>query len=73
MELLLATLVVNAIVIYISLAARRQTRERFYHLIRLVFWPFYRYVRPGHSGILGTYLLWVFTGFVLLLAVVVLR
>lgn len=71
----LATIFVDAIVIYVSLAARHRTRERFYSLIRRIFWPFYRYVKPGHSGILCIYLLWVLTGFVVvfLAAMVVLR
>jgi len=72
---LLATMLVNAIVVYVSLAARHRTRERFYHMIRRIFWPFYRYVRPGHSGILGTYLLWLVAGLVIVFfaAMVVLR
>jgi len=60
----LATILVDAIVVYVSLAARDRTRERFYSLIRRIFWPFYRYVKPAHSGILSTYLLWVVVGFV---------
>ena len=69
----LATILVDAIVVYVSLAAKRRTRERFYSLIHRIFWPFYRYVKPGHSGILGTYLLWVVVGFVIVFLAVVLR
>jgi len=66
MELLhvIATILLDTIVVYFSLVVKRQTSERFWSLIRKTFWPFYHYVKPGHSGILSTYLLWAVVGFV---------
>jgi len=45
--------------------------EQFYSPIRRVFKPFYRFVRPAHTGILSTYLLWVFVGFIMILIAIV--
>ncbi len=44
--------------------------EQFFSPIRRVFGPFYRYVRPGHTGILNTYLFWVVVGFIIILAAI---
>lgn len=41
--------------------------EQFYSPVRRVFGGFYRYIRPKHSGDLRTYLLWVVSGFVIIL------
>lgn len=46
--------------------------EQFYSPVRRVFKPFYRYVQPGHSGKLNTYLLWVVIGFIVILVAVAL-
>ena len=47
--------------------------EQFYSSIRRVFRPFYRYVRPAHTGIVTHYLLGVLIGlFVILLTVLIL-
>ncbi len=46
--------------------------EQFYSSVRRVFKPFYRYVQPGHSGKLNTYLLWVVIGFIVILVAVAL-
>ncbi len=46
--------------------------EQFYSPIRRAFKPFYRYVRPAHTGVLSHYLLWVLIGlFLIMLAVVI--
>lgn len=45
--------------------------EEFYSPIRKVFNLFYKYVRPGHSGDLSTYLLWIVLGFIILLASII--
>ena len=44
--------------------------EQFFSPIRRVFRPFYRYVRPGHTGILSTYLFWVVVGFIVILVAI---
>lgn len=44
--------------------------EQFFSPIRRVFKPFYRYVRPGHTGILSTYLFWVVVGLIIVLAAI---
>lgn len=44
--------------------------EQFYSPIRRVFRPFYRYVRPAHTGILSHYLLGVLIGFFIILLTV---
>lgn len=41
--------------------------EQFYSPIRRVFRPFYRYIRPGHTGILNTYIFWVIVGLIVIL------
>jgi len=46
--------------------------EQFYSPIRRIFKPFYKYIQPGHSGKLNTYLLWVVIGFVVLLVAIAL-
>lgn len=40
--------------------------EQFFSPIRRVFKPFYRFVRPAHSGILSTYLFWVMVGLIVI-------
>ncbi len=40
--------------------------EEFYSPIKEVFGGFYEYVRPGHSGKLNSYLVWVLAGFVII-------
>jgi len=44
--------------------------EQFFSPIRRVFKPFYQYVRPGHTGILNTYLFWVVVGLIIILAAI---
>lgn len=44
--------------------------EQFFSPIRRVFRPFYRYVRPGHTGILNTYLFWVVVGLIVILVAI---
>ncbi len=44
--------------------------EQFFSPIRRVFKPFYRYVRPEHTGILNTYLFWVVVGLIIILAAI---
>jgi hypothetical protein len=46
--------------------------EQFYSPIRRIFKPFYKYIQPGHSGKLNTYLLWVVIGFVVLMVAIAL-
>ncbi|KXA99790.1 hypothetical protein AKJ48_04275 [candidate division MSBL1 archaeon SCGC-AAA261O19] len=46
--------------------------EQFYSPVRRVFSGFYRYIRPSHSGDLRTYLLWIVSGFVIILIIIVL-
>ncbi len=41
--------------------------EQFYSPIRRVFRPFYRYIRPAHTGILNTYLFWVIAGLIIIM------
>ncbi len=41
--------------------------EEFYSPIKEVFGGFYEYIRPGHSGKLNSYLVWVVAGFVIIL------
>lgn len=41
--------------------------EQFFSPIRRVFRPFYRYIRPAHSGDLSTYLFWVVVGLIIIL------
>lgn len=41
--------------------------EKFYSPIKEVFGGLYDYIRPGHSGRLNTYLLWVISGFVVIM------
>lgn len=41
--------------------------EEFYSPIKEVFGGFYEYIRPGHSGKLNSYLVWVMAGFVIIL------
>lgn len=41
--------------------------EQFFSPIRRVFRPFYRYIRPVHSGDLSTYLFWVIIGLIVAL------
>ena len=41
--------------------------EQFFSPIRRVFRPFYRYIRPAHSGDLSTYLFWVVAGLIIIL------
>ena len=44
--------------------------EQFFSTISRVFRPFYRYVRPGHTGVLSTYLFWVVVGLIIILAAI---
>ena len=46
--------------------------EQFYSPVRRVLRPFYRYIRPAHTGVLSSYLLWVVLGFIVILIVVAL-
>ena len=46
--------------------------ELFYSPVRRVLKLFYRYIRPAHTGILSSYLLWVVIGFIVILIVVML-
>ena len=46
--------------------------EQFFSPIRRVFRPFYRFVRPAHSGILSTYLFWVMVGLIVILLAIAL-
>ncbi len=41
--------------------------EQFFSPIRRVFKPFYRYVRPAHSGDLSNYLFWVVVGLIIII------
>lgn len=49
----------------------RPDTEFFFSPVRRVFGAFYQYVRPGHSGDLSTYLLWVVFGFVIVLIAII--
>lgn len=41
--------------------------EQFFSPIRRVFRPFYRHIRPAHSGDLSTYLFWVVVGLIIII------
>lgn len=47
--------------------------EQFYSPIREVFGRLYDYVRPGHSGKLNTYLLWILSGFIIILGWIIVQ
>ena len=44
--------------------------EQFYSPMRRVFRPFYRFVRPAHSGLLSAYLFWVLVGLFVILVLI---
>lgn len=46
--------------------------EQFYSPVRRVFKRFYRYIRPSHTGVLSTYLLWVIVGLIVILVAIAL-
>lgn len=46
--------------------------EQFFSPFRRVFGPFYRYIRPGHTGDLGAYLFWVVVGLIAIFVSIVL-
>ncbi len=46
--------------------------EQFFSPVRRVLSPFYRYIQTAHTGDLNTYLLWLVTGLVVILIVIVL-
>lgn len=50
----------------------RVDSEQFYSPIRRVLRPFYRYIKPLHSGVLSTYLFWVVVGFIIILIAIAL-
>ena len=41
--------------------------EQFFSPVRRVFKPFYRFIRPAHSGILSAYIFWVVIGLIVIL------
>ncbi|MEM2907906.1 MAG: hypothetical protein QXP65_01700 [Candidatus Hadarchaeales archaeon] len=45
-------------------AETRMDGEQFFSPVRRVLKPFYRYVRPAHTGVVSAYLLWVIVGLV---------
>ncbi len=47
--------------------------EKFYSPIKQVFGGLYDYIRPGHSGRLNTYLLWVISGFVVIMVWIIVQ
>lgn len=46
--------------------------EQFFSPIRRVLRPFYRYIQAAHTGVLGTYLLWVIVGLVIIIIIILL-
>lgn len=47
--------------------------EQFYSPIREVFGKFYQYILPGHSGDLSSYLIWLVSGFAIILVWIILE
>lgn len=44
--------------------------EQFFSPVRRVFKPFYRFVRPAHSGLLSAYLFWAMVGLIIILVAI---